>query len=67
MFFKSGYQQRRGNERFYDNYRDVDIPKKVKLHIVESLQVDIAYPSRRLSSFLPRREPAQVDERVSHP
>lgn len=67
MFFKSGYQQRRGNERFYDNYRDVDIPKKVKLHIVESLQVDIAYPSKRLASFLPKREPAQVDERAGHP
>ena len=45
MFFKSGFQQRQGNERVYDNYRDVDIPKKIKLIIVESLEIEIAYPS----------------------
>jgi hypothetical protein len=52
MFFKSGFQQRQGNERIYDNYRDVDIPKKIKLTIVDSLEVEIAYPSQRLGCFL---------------
>ena len=54
LFFKIGSQSRRGNERRYENYRDVDIPKKLKLQIVESLVVDIAYPSKRLESFLPK-------------
>ena len=37
MFFKVGSQARAGNERRYDNYRDLDIPKKIKLQIVDSL------------------------------
>lgn len=57
MFFKSGYQQRKGSERFYDNYRDIDIPKKVKLQIVDSVRIDINYPSKRLACFLPKRSP----------
>lgn len=52
MFFKSGNYLRKGIERVYDNYRDVDIPKKIKLTIVEKLHIDIAYPSKRLFSFL---------------
>ena len=52
MFFKSGYMQRKGSERVYENYHDIDIPKKIKLTIVEKLHIDIAYPSKRLCSFL---------------
>ena len=43
---------RKGSERIYENYRDEDIPKKIKLTIVENLTVDIKYPSKRLNSFL---------------
>ena len=44
LFFKSGIQSR-NNERTYENYRDVDIPKRIKLTIVENLRIDITYPS----------------------
>ena len=51
----------KNSERFYDNYRDVDIPK-IKLTIVENLHIDIKYPSKRLASFL-----ASSQESNEHP
>ena len=64
MFFKIGSQSRHGNERRYENYRDLDIPKKLKLQIVESLKVDISYPSKRLQSFLPHAGRPASEERL---
>lgn len=60
MFLKSGVNQRLGYERSFVNYRDVDIPKKVKLTIVEKLEIDIAYPSERLAGFLAKDQRGQV-------
>lgn len=47
---------RKGSERIYDNYRDEDIPKKIKLTIVENLTVHIKYPSKTLNSFLAKSD-----------
>ena len=51
MFFKKGFQSMR-KEKVFENYRDIDIPKKIKVTIVENLEVNITYPSPRLASFL---------------
>lgn len=69
LFFKIGYQYRWSKERHFDNYRDVDIPKKIKFTIVENLVVDIKYPGKRLDPFLakvpiPRELQAQDVQRL---
>ena len=54
LFFKKGFKYHTGDDRQFENYKDVDIPKKIKLNIVENLIVDIRYPGKRLDPFLAR-------------
>jgi len=47
------YQSSRGHKsRVFANYKDLDIPKSIKVGIQESLYFIVTDPSRRLSPFL---------------
>ena len=48
-------RNKNSNDRPYMNYKDEDIPKRLKLTFVEELQVIITYPSQRLNPFLPKK------------